>query len=140
MGEFCGDQTPKICDHAILKNRSHVTRPCTLEESYVSSSSDLTLDISLRRGSVLYPLNFELRYEFVETSLEGSRVPDSTNICDRQFVSSNPPITKGKFYSPRRVFLYGRGGSANLSCVFKFTPSFREKVQLQFTSAKFGDR
>lgn len=140
MGEFCGDQTPKICDHAILKNRSHVTRPCTLEESYVSSSSDLTLDIFLRRGSVLYPLNFELRYEFVDTSLEGAQVPESHNLCDRLFVSTDSRSIHGKFYSPRSVFYYGRGGSGNLSCVFKFKSTSREKIQLQFASTKFGDR
>ncbi len=140
VGEFCKDEMPKLCDHELLRNRSRVTRPCTLAESYVSSGSDLTLSIFLRRGSVLFPLNFQLRYEFVDTSLEGVRVPESRNLCDRIFTSADSAPTFGKFYSPRSVFYYGRGGSKNLSCVFKFKPNVREKVQLRFISANFGGR
>lgn len=140
IGEFCKDEIPRLCDHAILRNHTRVTRPCTLAESYVSSGSDLTLDIFLLRGSVLFPLNFQLRYEFVDTSLEGVRLPESRNLCDRIFTSADSLPAFGKFYSPRSVFYYGRGGSMNLSCVFKFKPNTREKVQLRFTSASFGDR
>lgn len=140
IGEFCKDETPKLCDHAILRNRTRVTRPCTLSESYVSSGSDLTLDIFLRKGSVLFPLSFQLRYEFVDTSLEGAKVPESRNLCDRIFTSTGASSSFGKFYSPKSVFFYGRGGSKNLNCVFKFKPNTGEKVQLRFISANFGER
>lgn len=124
----------------MLRNRSRVTRPCTLSESYVSNGSDLTLDIFLRKGSVLFPLSFQLRYEFVDMSLEGVKIPESRNLCDRIFTSTGASSSFGKFYSPKNVFFYGRGGSKDLKCIFKFKPNIGEKVQLRFISANFGGR
>lgn len=124
----------------MLRNRTQITRPCSPHESYVSGGSDLVLEIYLKRGSVLFPLNFQLRYEFVDTSLEGVRVPDSSNVCDRIFTSAESNPAFGEFYSPRSVFNYGRGGTRNLSCVFRFVPNKREKVQLRIEKANFGGR
>lgn len=70
LGDFCNkdDLTPKLCDHSLLSNRTRFTRPCNIRESYVSSSNELTLELSMKLGSILYPLNFLLRYEFVKDS------------------------------------------------------------------------
>ncbi|KZC05459.1 CUB domain-containing protein 2 [Dufourea novaeangliae] len=65
LGQFCKDDTPRLCDHSLLRNGSRHTRPCSLAESYVSTSRDLTLEHILRQGSALYPISFVLRYEFV---------------------------------------------------------------------------
>ncbi|XP_039292037.1 uncharacterized protein LOC111051716 isoform X2 [Nilaparvata lugens] len=140
LGEFCKDEVPRLCDHTLLSNSSRFTRPCSLAESYVSSGTDLTLEQFLRQGSVLFPLHFMLRYEFVDTSLEGVHVKDSENPCDRVFTSSVVSPSAGRFQSPRSVFYYGRGGAHNLSCVLRFEPAPNERVRLTFTRARFGER
>lgn len=140
LGEFCKDEVPRLCDHTLLSNSSRFTRPCSLAESYVSSGSELTLEQFLKQGSVLFPLNFLIRYEFVDTSLEGSHVTGSDNPCDRVFVSSPNSLSSGKFQSPRSVFYYGRGGAQNLSCILRFEPGPGERIKLMFTRAKFGER
>ncbi|PSN40360.1 hypothetical protein C0J52_25208 [Blattella germanica] len=140
LGEFCKDEVPRLCDHSLLSNSSRFTRPCALAESYVSSGSELTLEQFLRQGSALYPVSFVLRYEFVDTSLEGAPIKDSANPCDRVFTSSPQSPSTGRFQSPRSVFFYGRGGSQNLSCVLRFEAAQGERVRLTFTRARFGDR
>lgn len=128
-----------MCDHTLLSNSSRFTRPCSREESYTSTSNELTLEQTLVQGSVLYPLDFTLRYEFVDTHLEGAPSSDK-NPCDRIFKSSNSSPRMGIFQSPRTVFYYGRGGSRNLSCLIKFEAAPGERVQVTLTRAKFGDR
>lgn len=140
LGEFCKDEVPRLCDHTLLSNSSRFTRPCALAESYVSSGSELTLEQFLRQGSALYPVSFVLRYEFVDTSLEGAPIKDSANPCDRVFTSSPASPSSGRFQSPRSVFFYGRGGAQNLTCVLRFEAGQGERVRLTFTRARFGDR
>lgn len=140
LGEFCKDEVPRLCDHSLLSNSSRFTRPCALAESYVSSGSELTLEQFLRQGSALYPVSFVLRYEFVDTSLEGAPIKDSANACDRVFTSSSASPSTGRFQSPRSVFFYGRGGAQNLTCVLRFEAGQGERVRLTFTRARFGDR
>lgn len=140
LGEFCKDEVPRLCDHSLLSNSSRFTRPCALAESYVSSGSELTLEQFLRQGSALYPVSFVLRYEFVDTSLEGAPIKDSANPCDRVFTSSPISPSTGRFQSPRSVFFYGRGGAQNLTCVLRFEAGQGERVRLTFTRARFGDR
>ncbi|KAF6206679.1 hypothetical protein GE061_017915 [Apolygus lucorum] len=140
LGDFCKDEVPRLCDHTLLSNSSRFTRPCSPSESYVSSGSELTLEQTLKQGSVLFPLDFMVRYEFVNTMLEGAHVKGSDNPCDRVFSSSITSPSGGRFQSPRSVFYYGRGGAHNLSCVMRFEPNLGERVQLTFTRAKFGGR
>ncbi|XP_066996232.2 uncharacterized protein [Anabrus simplex] len=140
LGEFCKDEVPRLCDHSLLSNSSRFTRPCSLAESYVSTGSELTLEQFLRQGSALYPVSFVLRYEFVDTSLEGAPIKDSDNPCDRVFTSSPLAPASGRFQSPRSVFFYGRGGAQNLSCILRFESGPGERVKLTFTRARFGDR
>lgn len=139
LGEFCKDEVPRLCDHTLLSNATRYTRPCSLAESYVSSSSELTLEQHLRQGSALYPFSFVLRYEFVDTTQEGSPNKDSDNPCDRVFTSTQA-ARSGRFHSPRSVFFYGRGGAQNISCTLRFEASQNERVRITFTRAKFGDR
>ncbi|KAK7874269.1 hypothetical protein R5R35_006304 [Gryllus longicercus] len=158
LGEFCKDESPRLCDHALLSNSTRFTRPCALAESYVSSGPELTLETFLRQGSALYPVSFVLRYEFVDTALEGAPVRGAASACDRVFTSAAaaaaagagagsaaaPGATTapaaGRFQSPRSVFFYGRGGAQNLSCVLRFEAGPGERVKLTFTRARFGDR
>jgi hypothetical protein len=140
LGEFCKEEVPRLCDHTLLSNSSRFTRPCSPAESYVSTGSELTIEQTLKQGSVLFPLEFMLRYEFVDTVLEGSHIKNSENPCDRVFTSSATSPSSGKFQSPRSVFYYGRGGAHNLSCVLRFEPALGERVRLTFTKARFGER
>ncbi|CAH0381616.1 unnamed protein product, partial [Bemisia tabaci] len=136
--EFCKEDAPKLCDHYFLSNTTRMTRPCSLSESYISRSQDLTLELFLRQGSVLYPINFLLRYEFVNTALEGARYNESGNQCDRLFKSEKSPL--GSFRSPKSVFFYGRGGRRNVTCIFRFEPRWDEQVRIKLTRVKFGNR
>lgn len=139
LGEFCRDEVPRLCDHALLSNATRFTRPCTRAESYVSSGPELTLEQHLRQGSALFPFSFILRYEFVDATQEGLDNKNSDNQCDRVFNSSYSPHI-GRFHSPKSVFFYGRGGSQNISCVLRFEANPYERIKITFLRAKFGDR
>lgn len=131
LGDFCKDEVPRLCDHTLLSNSSRFTRPCSPSESYVSTGSELTLEQTLKQGSVLFPLDFMVRYEFVNTMLEGAHVQGSDNPCDRVFTSSMTAPSSGRIQSPRSVFYYGRGGAHNLSCIMRFEPTLGERVQVR---------
>ncbi|XP_044759196.1 uncharacterized protein LOC123316942 isoform X1 [Coccinella septempunctata] len=133
IGQFCKDDKPKLCDHTLLKNSSRQPRPCGLSESYISSSSDLTISQSIRYGSVLYPVSFVLRYEFIDLGQEG--VQASRNPCDRLLRGQN-----GRVSSPRITFLYGRGGQKDLSCTYHFESTEHQKLKLTFSKIGFGNK
>jgi len=139
LGDFCKEEIPRLCDHTLLANATRFTRPCSIQESYVSSGSALTLEQFLRQGSALFPFSFVIRYEFVDTTQEGAPDKSSDNPCDRVFVSSQS-AKSGRFHSPRSVFFYGRGGAQNITCTLRFEANESERVRLTFTKAKFGDR
>lgn len=134
IGQFCKDEKPKLCDHSLLTNSSRLTRPCGLAESYLSSKSDLTISHSIRYGSVLYPVNFVLKYEFVDLSQEGVQM--TRNPCDRLM----KPINGGRFYSPKITFLYGRGGQQDLKCTYQFESTENDKLKIVFNRAHFGNK
>lgn len=133
MAQFCKDDKPRLCDHTLLKNSSRVTRPCGLTESYVSSNSDLTISHTIKYGSVLYPVNFVLRYEFIDLSQEGVQM--SKNPCDRLFRTQ-----KGRFYSPKITFLFGRGGKEDLTCTYQFESTEQQRLKITFNKAQFGSK
>lgn len=51
-------------------------------------------------------------------------------------VSSN---VSGVIKSPRNIFLYGRGGATNLSCVYRLEAGAGQKVRLTVHNASFGE-
>ncbi|XP_066139729.1 uncharacterized protein [Euwallacea fornicatus] len=131
IGQFCKEDKPKLCDHALLSNSSRLTRPCSLAESYVSTGSDLTITHSIKYGTVLYPVQFSLHYEFVDFSQDGLQM--NKNGCDRLFTEP-----KGRFSSPKITFLYGRGGQRDLTCLYQFESVEPQKLKLTFNKAGFG--
>ncbi|KAL3274629.1 hypothetical protein HHI36_016010 [Cryptolaemus montrouzieri] len=133
IGQFCKDDKPKLCDHTLLKNSSREPRPCGLAESYISSGSDLTISQSIRYGSVLYPVSFVLRYEFIDLGQEGVQV--SRNPCDRLLRGES-----GRISSPKITFLYGRGGQQDLSCTYHFESSEYQKLKITFSKMGFGNK
>ncbi|CAK9815025.1 hypothetical protein ANTPLA_LOCUS8462 [Anthophora plagiata] len=154
MGQFCKDDTPRLCDHSLLKNGSRHTRPCSLAESYVSSGRDLTLEHILRQGSALYPISFVLRYEFVHEAVSCNHVFGSASTSSTSSMSSlssllssfssssssSTPAKAGKFASPKSVFFYGRGGAQNVSCVYRFEAELDHRIELSVSRASFGQK
>ncbi|XP_044729645.1 uncharacterized protein LOC123292996 [Chrysoperla carnea] len=140
LGEFSKDEVPRLCDHTLLSNNTRFTRPCSLSESYVSSGPELTIEHFLKQGSALSPVSFLLRYEFVDVSQEGIPNTLSHNPCDRIFKSQPNTPAYGRFQAPRSTFFYGRGGSQNLSCIFRFEAGKNERVRLSFNKVLFGDK
>ncbi|XP_023940214.2 uncharacterized protein LOC112047349 [Bicyclus anynana] len=138
LGSFCREESPRLCDHALLSNATRATRPCAPSESYITTGPALTILQELRQGSALYPVSFLLRYEFVDVSEQGQPLVDSQSACDRVFKSA---LTySGRFQAPRAIFYYGRGGAQNLTCILRFEAKHGERIQLTFTNTYFGNK
>ncbi|XP_066996199.1 uncharacterized protein [Anabrus simplex] len=142
IADHCDFDPPRLCDHTSLGNATRATRPCSPEESYVSSGSFLTVAHTTAEGTALHPTTFRLHYEFVDTRMGGEpwagRKGDDTpppQPCSRIFRH----MKSGEIWSPRNVFLYGRGGAHNLSCVFRVEAAAGEKVRLTLHNASFGE-
>ncbi|KAM0732709.1 hypothetical protein ACS0PU_000870 [Formica fusca] len=136
LARYCKDKVPKTCDHAILQNTS---RPCSLGESFVSSGSSLTIEMRMIESTALKPVNFRALYEFVDLHQDGD--PYGSGPCSRIFYSRNRDhYPDRKFRGPRDIFLYGRGGSKNISCVYRFEGEHDETVKLRFNKLLNGNR
>ncbi|KAL3272513.1 hypothetical protein HHI36_013989 [Cryptolaemus montrouzieri] len=130
------DEPPKLCDHSALSNSSRVTRPCSLEESYLSTGRSLLIQHYTEDGTALHPASFRLKYEFVDTRLGGEPWPDQDDSkrCYRVFKKPH----QGEVTSPRNIFLYGRGGLRNIECVYRFEADPGERVRIILNNASFG--
>ncbi|XP_076375175.1 uncharacterized protein LOC117229697 [Megalopta genalis] len=142
LGQFCKDDTPRLCDHSLLRNGSRHARPCSLAESYVSTGRALTLEHILRQGSALYPISFVLRYEFVHEAVPCNHVFGSASASSTSSTSSLSLSSAkiGRFASPKSVFFYGRGGAQNVSCVYRFEAEPDHRIELSITRASFGSK
>ncbi|XP_046659628.1 uncharacterized protein LOC124353702 [Homalodisca vitripennis] len=139
LGDHCDG--PRLCDHTSLRNLTRVTRPCSPGESYMTRTSSLLVQHQSDDGTALHPASFRLKYEFVDTHLGGEPWPGRRGEepppqpCSRIFRR----VKSGHIKSPRNVFLYGRGGAANLSCVYRLEAGAGEKVRLTLHNASFGE-
>ncbi|GFG32351.1 hypothetical protein Cfor_10995 [Coptotermes formosanus] len=141
LATFCKDQVPRSCDHALLTNSTRSTRPCSLAESFLSSGDSLTLELRIAESTALRPVSFRALYEFVDLHQDGEQY--GTGPCSRKFVSrSQGPISDRpqNFQSPKNVFLYGRGGSQNISCTYRFVAQRGERVKIRITQLQTGGR
>ncbi|KAF7401247.1 hypothetical protein HZH68_007067 [Vespula germanica] len=103
LARYCKDKVPRTCDHAILQN---VSRPCSLGESFVSSGNSLTIEMRMIES----------------TALRRDGEAYGSGPCSRAFYSRNrDTYPDRRFQGPRDIFLYGRGGSKNLSKVLPAT-------------------
>jgi len=59
MATLC-DDTPRLCAHAALRNVNRSTRPCTADESYLTTAPSLTLRMETILGTALHPVNFHV--------------------------------------------------------------------------------
>ncbi|XP_055843991.1 uncharacterized protein LOC129910587 [Episyrphus balteatus] len=141
MLEIYDYETPKLCDHtAITSIGGHKLRPCSPLESYVSAGRDLKIEFHTHTGTALFPATFSLNYEFVDTEQGGELWPGRRGedpvpqLCSRIFRKR-----KGNVQVPRNVFLYGRGGAKNLTCLYRFEAGVSERVKLVLHNVSFGE-
>ncbi|KAJ8683346.1 hypothetical protein QAD02_019138 [Eretmocerus hayati] len=136
IARYCKDKVPRSCDHAIYQNTS---RPCSLGESFISTGSSLTIEILVTETTALRPLDFRALYEFVDLYQDGD--PYGNGPCSRIFYSRNKDnYPDRRFRAPRDIFLYGRGGARNLTCVYRFEGEHDEVVKLRFNKLLNGNR
>uniref|UniRef100_A0A182YNW7 DUF7805 domain-containing protein n=1 Tax=Anopheles stephensi TaxID=30069 RepID=A0A182YNW7_ANOST len=138
IARYCRGSVPRSCDHGILNMTS--SRPCTLSESYVSSSDFVTLELKTSDSTVLRPLQFALRYEFVDLLQDGTAI-GGEHECNRRFASSQME-RKGPHpvRSVRNIFLFGRGGAKHLHCIYRFEAQRGERVRIEINRAMTGNR
>ncbi|XP_030374233.1 uncharacterized protein LOC115623825 [Scaptodrosophila lebanonensis] len=149
MLEIYDYETPKLCDHTAIGSGvsgssalmgGNKLRPCSLLESYVSTGRDLKLEFHTHTGTALFPAQFALSYEFVDTEQGGEFWPGRRGedpvppLCSRIFRKR-----KGNIQVPRNVFLYGRGGAKNISCLYRFEAGASERVKLVLHNVSFGE-
>uniref|UniRef100_A0A1B0BBU0 DUF7805 domain-containing protein n=1 Tax=Glossina palpalis gambiensis TaxID=67801 RepID=A0A1B0BBU0_9MUSC len=130
IARFCRGTIPRTCDRSNI-NETYA-RPCTVSESYVSSSDSITLELKNTESTVLRPLEFKLKYEFIDLHQDGLPLGGGEHDCNRKFISSlmdrkDPAI----FRSVRNIFLFGRGGTRNLRCIYKFEGMRGERVRIK---------
>ncbi|XP_063846153.1 uncharacterized protein LOC135091981 [Scylla paramamosain] len=132
LGQFCKpDKLPRVCGgvHA----PGPYSAPCAPHDSYVSSLPGMTLSLRYAAGTTPAHVEFLARYEFVDTRQWGDPAPGG-GPCDRVFTVRPDRL----FASPRDVFLFGRGGSRRLRCVYTFEVGPRQRVSLRLLRAKMG--
>ncbi|KAJ1522885.1 hypothetical protein ONE63_002027 [Megalurothrips usitatus] len=153
LASHCDTDGPRLCAHAALGNATRTTRSCGPHESYESSGNDLTMQHTVAEGTALHPAHWRLHYEFVDTTLGGEPWSGRGAILATGAVSSagrplsRPPIPcarlfrklrSGEVTSPRNVFMFGRGGATNLSCIYRIEAAANERIRLTVDKAAFG--
>ncbi|KAF6203377.1 hypothetical protein GE061_003796 [Apolygus lucorum] len=126
-------EAPRLCDHSSLRNVSRETRPCKKQESYITPSGRLSIEHRSAEGTALKPTSFKFHYEFVDTRLGGESWKGGP--CHRLFRKKK----SGMVHSPKNVFMYGRGGATNLTCVYRIEAGEGERVRLSIHNASFGE-
>lgn len=133
LGDHC--DTPRLCEHiTAAANTTHLKRPCTLDESYLSKSPSVILQVHSVLGTVLEPFNFKLHYEFVDSNAYDHENDDGTCVIEYR-VRRSMDITE-----PRNVFLYGRGGAKSLDCLYRLEAEPGYRLQIVVRNASFGSR
>ncbi|XP_018009524.2 uncharacterized protein LOC108667054 [Hyalella azteca] len=134
MGKFCkADEFPRVCSGVHAPGGAGGTAPCPPEESYVSQSPALTLTLNYAAGTTPAHVEFLARYEFVDKKQWGEPA-SADSLCDRIFREGHDKM----FASPKNVFLYGRGGSKSLQCVYNFRAASHQKIQLTIHRSRMG--
>ncbi|XP_065212021.1 uncharacterized protein LOC135839758 isoform X2 [Planococcus citri] len=139
LGDHCS--RPKICDHSALRNHSRITRPCTAEESYISSTNSIIMQYYSKPGTAIHPSKFLIHYEFVDTALGGRpwlnlEKEDRSRFrsCSRLFKGAQ----SGTISSPKNVFMYARGGAKSIACLYRIEAEPGEKISFTLYNVSFG--
>uniref|UniRef100_A0A1B0CN39 CUB domain-containing protein n=1 Tax=Lutzomyia longipalpis TaxID=7200 RepID=A0A1B0CN39_LUTLO len=130
IARFCRGTVPRSCEHGLL-----------MIQPFVHASSEfVTLELRNTESTALRPLNFRLKYEFVDLQQDGMPTGADTD-CNRRFVSSMMDRRDpGVFRSVRNVFLFGRGGSRSFRCVHRFEAQRGERVRVIIRKVMTGNR
>ncbi|KPU78217.1 uncharacterized protein Dana_GF10200, isoform B [Drosophila ananassae] len=139
IARFCRGTIPRTCDRSNI-NETYA-RPCSISESYVSSSDAITLELRNTESTALRPLDFKLKYEFIDLHQDGLPWGGGEHDCNRKFLSNmmdrkDPAI----FRSVRNIFLFGRGGTRNLKCIYKFEAQRGERVRIKLRKVTTTNR
>ncbi|XP_071449874.1 uncharacterized protein [Hetaerina americana] len=116
----------------------------TPKEGFLSSGRDMDVQMVAAESTALRPVAFAAAYEFVDISQDGEAFGEG--LCSRRFSSRPPaslvtvPSSPQRFTAPRNVFLYGRGGSTNLSCTYRFEVQEGERVRITVVRLLTGVR
>ncbi|XP_055932194.1 uncharacterized protein LOC129962484 [Argiope bruennichi] len=135
---FCGETGPRLCAHAADYPPKYLPpRPCEVpNESYFSQGSEMIIRHRfLSFASELLTTStssFTARYEFIDTNQQGTQIDHSE--CDRRLDSRLGK--QGTIANSRNVFLYGRGGRHNLTCMFHFVGLPTERLKLTIKKAR----
>ncbi|XP_060852827.1 uncharacterized protein LOC132930791 [Rhopalosiphum padi] len=138
LGDHC--DTPRLCEHiaaastSASPNATRPKRPCTLDESYLSKSPSVILQVHSVLGTVLEPFGFRLHYEFVDSGVYDRETDGDACVVDHR-VRESMDLTE-----PRNVFLYGRGGAKGLDCVYRLQAEPGYRLQIVMRNASFGSR
>ncbi|KAG8242076.1 hypothetical protein J6590_072970 [Homalodisca vitripennis] len=140
LARYCKDHIPRSCDHSLLSNGTRAPRPCSLAESFLSSGDSLTLELRITQSTALRPVSFRALYEFVDLHQDGEAYGNAP--CSRRFTSRTQHLQgePQNFTSPRDVFLFGRGGNTNLSCVYRFEAQRGESVRITLHGLQTANR
>ena len=87
----------------------------------------------------MHPISFKFAYEFIDTKLDGdywSSDIKTTPLCSRIFKNK----LNGEITSPKDVFMFGRGGNTNLTCVYRIEVRTGERIHLMVQNITFGKR
>ncbi|KAL1128871.1 hypothetical protein AAG570_013405 [Ranatra chinensis] len=133
MEDSCDSGGPRLCDHGSLSNTTRTTRPCSPHESYITTHNRLTIEHTTVDGTAVRPASFKFRYEFVDTRLGGEQTRGG-GPCSRTFRR----MKMGSVHSPKNVFMFGRGGAKNMTCVYRIECASGERVRLSLHNASFG--
>lgn len=135
--KFCEKSSPRVCGRATDSHNYLPAIPCTYpEESYLSATSQLTIKQHHFKASNMYSAGsaFVARFEFVDTKEYGQPVEGTP--CDRLFVSADSP--RGELRSTRNLFHFGRGGSRDMTCSYRFVGRNNQKLRLHLTSFRLN--
>ncbi|XP_042859745.1 uncharacterized protein LOC122245815 [Penaeus japonicus] len=132
LGRFCRpEKLPRVCSGVHAPGQH--SAPCSPSESYVSRSPALTLSLRYAAGTAPAHVEFLARYEFVDKRQWGDPTPGG-GICDRIFTLRPDRL----FASPRDVFLFGRGGTKRLQCVYTFKAARHQRISIRIIRSRMG--
>ncbi|MCL4142556.1 UNVERIFIED_CONTAM: hypothetical protein GTU68_066259 [Idotea baltica] len=135
IGSYCHHKLPRVCDRAHRLKNGAASRPCGVNESYVTSGPTGAISQSYGESTVVKNVKFLLRYEFVDIKLPGDKLADP---CDR-IIRSDGEGDIFQIGAPKSVFLYGRGGQKNMWCSWVLTGLPQEGVMVNITSITLGN-
>ncbi|XP_023245630.1 uncharacterized protein LOC106640896 [Copidosoma floridanum] len=129
------DESPKLCAHAALRNSTRTTRPCGLDESYLTQAPSLTVRMETVMGTALNTVSFNARYEFISTVQGGEQWGEPNLTCSRLYRR----MKAGVVSSPRDLRFFGRGGARRLDCRYRIEAAAGERVKLTVHNVSLGE-